>query len=137
MFFKIASNGNDPEVVQPLGTGPMMLLKALGFDPTILMEELLQFQRIIKGGIDELVARMKAIDESLAELKQRVPTAEDQIEAREREKRIDENLTALSAAFCTVAAHLERIEAKLPQEPEVIAAGTPLKQHINGKRKLQ
>lgn len=91
----------NPEIVKPaspLGTGPAMLMRALGLDPAELMNKAGEFEVFAKAAITELVERSKAIDMALAEV-------------REDGKRRDETVLNLSSALTDILTMMTAIQS--------------------------
>lgn len=124
-MFGRSNEAQNPEVIPPktapsLGTGPAMLMRALGVDPQELMNKAGEFEVFAKAAITELIERMKAIDTKLAELKaagvvqgseERLKFLEDRLVSFE--ERTTENLLRMTEGFAELANTIKTIVAVL------------------------
>jgi hypothetical protein len=97
-------NGSTPEVLPQMGTGPMMLMKALGLDPAALAGKVGEFEATFKAGLQTLVERSQSIDERLAVIDARLAALVERQAAFESalESRIDKNLVALADSMVDI-----------------------------------
>jgi Arc/MetJ-type ribon-helix-helix transcriptional regulator len=99
-----------------LGTGPIMLMRALGFDPTMLLAMVTEFEQAFKAGMRTLVDRSQAIDEGLKALHEQMRQQDARLTAIDErlqalDTRSDKNFEAFSIFCADITRHLQAIAA--------------------------
>ena len=128
--------GRDTEVMKPavvqmpnLGTGPMMLLRAMGLNPEELFQTFAGLEQVLRGAVGEMLERSRVLTENVETL------TTGQAELNARMDRIESNLSRIVESFGQVALALQRIESMgaFPAEPRMPAKEATAPRKANGK----